>query len=55
MRLLADENFPKPMIDLPRADGGDVSWSRTDCPGLEDPDFRATIACGSRFCGERPA
>ena len=36
MRLLADENFPKPMIDLLRADGSDVSWARTDCPGLKD-------------------
>jgi predicted nuclease of predicted toxin-antitoxin system len=47
MRLLADENFPKPMIDLLRADGSDVSWARTDCPGLKDSallDFAETEA-----------
>jgi hypothetical protein len=26
MRLLADENFPKPIIDKLRAEGHDVLW-----------------------------
>jgi predicted nuclease of predicted toxin-antitoxin system len=36
MRLLADENFPKPMVELLRADGNDVLWARTDCSGWKD-------------------
>jgi len=36
MRLLADENFPKPIIDKLRADGHDVLWARTDCCGFAD-------------------
>ena len=36
MRLLADENFPKPVVVMLRADGHDVLWARTDCPGWKD-------------------
>ena len=36
MRLLADENFPKPIVEVLRADGHDVLWARTDCPGWKD-------------------
>lgn len=36
MRLLADENFPKPIVEALRADGHDVRWARTDCPGWKD-------------------
>lgn len=36
MRLLADENFPKPAVVLLRAGGGDVVWARTDCAGWQD-------------------
>jgi len=36
MRLLADENFPKPLVEALRADGHDVLWARTDCPGWKD-------------------
>jgi predicted nuclease of predicted toxin-antitoxin system len=36
MRLLADENFPKPNVDALRADGHDVVWARTDLPGSKD-------------------
>ena len=36
MRLLADENFPKPIVDALRADGHDVLWARTDCAGWKD-------------------
>ena len=35
MRLLADENFPKPVEAL-RADGHDVLWARTDLAGTSD-------------------
>jgi predicted nuclease of predicted toxin-antitoxin system len=36
MRLLADENFPRPTVDSLRKEGHDVVWVRTDCPGLAD-------------------
>jgi predicted nuclease of predicted toxin-antitoxin system len=37
MRLLADENFPKPIVEALRAGGHDVLWARTDCAGWKDP------------------
>lgn len=36
MRLLADENFPKPIVEALRADGHDVLWARTDLGGTSD-------------------
>jgi len=37
MRLLADENVPRGIIDILQSKGHDVLWARTDCPGLKDP------------------
>ncbi|MGA2147419.1 MAG: DUF5615 family PIN-like protein [Bryobacteraceae bacterium] len=36
MRLLADENFPKPIVEALRSGGHDVLWARTDCAGWKD-------------------
>lgn len=36
MRLLAEENFPRPIVEALRADGQDVRWARTDCAGWKD-------------------
>src|ERR1039458_9546299 len=36
MRFLADENFPKPIVEALRAAGHDVLWARTDCAGWKD-------------------
>jgi predicted nuclease of predicted toxin-antitoxin system len=36
MRVLADENFPKSVVDLLRAAGHDVLWARTECCGWKD-------------------
>ncbi len=36
MRLLADENFPKPIVEALRAEGHDVLWARTDLAGTGD-------------------
>ncbi len=37
MRLLADENFPKPVVEELRAAGHhDVLWACTDCAGWKD-------------------
>jgi predicted nuclease of predicted toxin-antitoxin system len=36
MRILADENFPRPIVEFLRVQGHDVRWVRTDFPGLKD-------------------
>ncbi len=36
MRLLADENCPKPIVETLRADGHEVLWARTDLAGTSD-------------------
>ncbi|HXM41224.1 MAG TPA: DUF5615 family PIN-like protein [Bryobacteraceae bacterium] len=36
MRLLADENFPKPIVETLRGNGHDVLWARTNCAGWKD-------------------
>src|SRR5258708_5324760 len=36
MRLLADENFPKAIVDTLRESGHDVVWVRTAFPGWKD-------------------
>jgi len=36
MRLVTDENFPKPIVEALRADGLDVLWARTDLAGAKD-------------------
>lgn len=36
MRLLADENFPRPSVEALRRDGHDIVWVRTDCPASTD-------------------
>lgn len=36
MRLLADENFPKTIVEALRAEGHDVLWARTNCAGWKD-------------------
>jgi predicted nuclease of predicted toxin-antitoxin system len=36
MRILADENFPRPNVEALRAEGYDVLWARTDCAGWKD-------------------
>jgi predicted nuclease of predicted toxin-antitoxin system len=39
MRLLADENFPKTIVEMLRAGGNDVHWARTDCSGWTDVEL----------------
>jgi predicted nuclease of predicted toxin-antitoxin system len=36
MLLLADENFPKQIVEMLRAEGDDVLWALTDCRGWKD-------------------
>jgi predicted nuclease of predicted toxin-antitoxin system len=39
MLLLADENFPKRLVERLRAEGNDVVWARTHCSGWRDSDL----------------
>lgn len=36
MKFLADENFPRPVVEKLRSEGHDVLWARTDCRGFKD-------------------
>ncbi|MBL8232214.1 MAG: DUF5615 family PIN-like protein [Bryobacterales bacterium] len=36
MRLLADENFPKPIVEALLVAGHDVRWARTELAGADD-------------------
>jgi len=36
MRILADENFPLPIVESLRKKHHDVLWARTDFAGLKD-------------------
>ncbi|MBV7327314.1 DUF5615 family PIN-like protein [Chloroflexi bacterium TSY] len=41
MHILADENCPQDLVNALRARGHDVSWIRTDSPGVKDPEILA--------------
>jgi len=49
MRILADENFPKPLVDLLREQNHDVVWARTDCIGWKDTDILERAESESRI------
>jgi predicted nuclease of predicted toxin-antitoxin system len=49
MRLLANENFPRLVVDALRAAGHDVTWVRTDAPGSTDPDVLARAVADGRL------
>jgi len=36
VKILADENFPRSIVNDLRQRGHDVVWDRTDCPGMKD-------------------
>jgi predicted nuclease of predicted toxin-antitoxin system len=36
MKLLADENFPRPIVEALRRKGHDILWARMECSGLTD-------------------
>jgi predicted nuclease of predicted toxin-antitoxin system len=36
VRILADENFPGPIVGVLRSNGHDVLWARADCRGWKD-------------------
>jgi hypothetical protein len=36
MRILADENFPRLIVEAVRSAGHDVAWIRAEAPGSTD-------------------
>jgi len=36
MKLLADENFPRPTVEFLSKQGHDVLWARLEFPGWKD-------------------
>jgi predicted nuclease of predicted toxin-antitoxin system len=49
MRLLADENFPKRLVQVLRDNGHDVLWARTDCSGWKDAHLLEFAEAESRI------
>jgi predicted nuclease of predicted toxin-antitoxin system len=49
MLILADENFPLPTVETMRADGHDVLWARTNCPGRSDAALLERAEAESRL------
>ncbi len=49
MRLLANENFPRDAVEALRNDGHDVSWVRTECPGISDREVLAKAQDDNRI------
>lgn len=49
MRILADENFPKPIVEALRAEGHDVLWARADLAGTSDIELLDLAEAQARF------
>ena len=49
MRILANENFPRQLVDSLRKEGHDVSWIRTEAPGSSDPEVLARAQAEGRI------
>ncbi|MFN0101254.1 MAG: DUF5615 family PIN-like protein [Bryobacteraceae bacterium] len=49
MRLLADERFPGPLVDILRASDHDVLWARTDCMSWKDTQLLDLTEVESRI------
>lgn len=49
MNILADENFPKPAVELLRANGHDVYWARSHCAGWKDARLLELAEAESRI------
>ena len=48
MRILANENFPADAVEALRNSGHDVTWVRTDCPGVSDQEVLRRAAAEER-------
>ena len=49
MRILADENFPRPAVEALRKAGWDVVSIAEECPGVSDEDVAALCADQQRI------
>lgn len=49
MRFLANENFPGDAVTALRELGHDITWIRTDAPGISDPDVLARAQADDRL------
>jgi predicted nuclease of predicted toxin-antitoxin system len=49
MRLLADENFPRAIVESLRLHGHDVLWARTECTGWKDSELLDRAEAQSRI------
>jgi len=49
MRLLANENFPAAAVNALREKGHDVTWIRTEAPGINDKSVLARAQRESRI------
>ena len=50
MLLFADENFPNPVVEMPRAEGHDVLWARVDHAGAKDVVLLDLAEAEARLC-----
>ena len=58
MKLLADENFPRPVVEALGKQGHDVLWARLACAGWRDADLldlaetegRVVLTLDKDFC-----
>lgn len=49
MRMLADENFPKAIVEELRAEGHDVLWAASDCSKWDDTSLLDLAESESRI------
>ena len=49
MRILADENFPRLIVEALRAAGHDVAWIRAEAPGSTDEQVLARAGTDHRL------
>ncbi len=49
MQLLANENFPRQIVEALRSAGEDVLWVRTESPGIADTEVLARAVADSRL------
>jgi predicted nuclease of predicted toxin-antitoxin system len=49
MRFLANENFPLDAVEALRQDGHDVTWIRSEFPGISDPEVLSLAQAEERI------
>jgi len=49
MRFLANENFPFDAVEALRQVGHDVTWIRTESPGISDPEVLSRAQAENRI------